>query len=57
MTSHLGVMILLAACLAVVFGVLLRDDGTEQWRLSMRIFVALVVGAYLLGWIMYFAFG
>jgi hypothetical protein len=57
MTSHLGVMILLAACLAVVFGVLLRDDGAGQWRLSMRIFVALVGGAYLLGWVMYFAFG
>jgi len=57
MTSHLGVMILLAACLAVVFGVLLRDEGADQGRLSVRIFVALVGGAYLLGWIMSFAFG
>lgn len=57
MTSHLGVMILLGACLAVVFGVLLRDEGADQWRLSVRIFVALVGGAYLLGWIMSFAFG
>ena len=57
MTSHLGVMVLLAACLAVVFGVLLRDDPQRQWRLSSRIFVALVGGAYLLGWIMYIVFG
>jgi hypothetical protein len=57
MTSHLGVMILLAACLAVVFGVLLRDDGAQQWRLAVRIFVALAGGAYLLGWVMYFTFG
>ena len=57
MTSHLGVMILLAACLAVVFGVLLRDDGRQQWQLAVRIFVSLTGGAYLLGWVMYFAFG
>ena len=57
MTSHLGVMILLAACVAAVFGVLLRDEGRQQWRLAVRIFVALAGGAYLVGWVMYFAFG
>ena len=57
MTSHLGVMILLAVCLATVFGVLLRDDGRQQWQLAVRIFVALTGGAYLVGWVMYFAFG
>jgi hypothetical protein len=49
-------MILLAACLAAVFGVLLRDDGRQQWKLAVRIFAALAGGAYLLGWIMYLAF-
>jgi hypothetical protein len=57
MTSHLGVMILLAACLGAVFGMLLRDEWREQWRLGARIFAALTGGAYLLGWIMYLAFG
>lgn len=57
MTSHLGVMMLFAACVAVVFGTLLRDDVRSTVRLASRIFVALVGGAYVLGWIMYVAFG
>jgi undecaprenyl pyrophosphate phosphatase UppP len=56
MTSHLGIMVLFAACVAVVFGALLRDEPRDQLRLSTRIFGALVVGAYALGWIMYAAF-
>jgi hypothetical protein len=57
MTTHLGVMILFAACVSVVFGALLRDAPRDQWRLGGRIFTALVVGAYGLGWVMYFLFG
>ena len=56
MTTHLGVMILFAACVSTVFGVLLRDDLRDQVRFGGRIFAALVLGAYLLGWLMYFAF-
>ena len=56
MTSHLGVMILFAAAVAIVFGTLLRDDVRAQRRLATRIFLALVAGAFLLGWVMYFAF-
>ena len=56
MTSHLGIMVLFAACLSTVFGVLLRDRGSEQLRLGGRIFAGLVGGAYVLGWIMYWAF-
>jgi hypothetical protein len=56
MTSHLGVMALFAACVATVFGTLMRDDTSEQARLAGRIFAALVVGAYVLGWLMFFAF-
>lgn len=57
MTSHLGVMVLLAACLGAVFGMLLRDEWREQRRLAVQIFLALTGGAYVLGWVMYFAFG
>ena len=57
MTTHLGVLVLFAACVSVVFGTLLRDDLREAMRLGGRIFVALVLGAYVLGWIMYVAFG
>ena len=56
MTTHLGVMILFAACVSSVFGVLLRDAPRDQIRLGARIFVVLVTGAYALGWLMYFLF-
>jgi hypothetical protein len=57
MTSHLGFMALFAACVATVFGALLRDAPRDQVRMAARIFGALVVGAYALGWVMYVAFG
>ncbi len=57
MTTHLGVLILFAACVSAVFGTLLRDGVKEELRLAARIFTALVVGGYALGWIMYVAFG
>jgi hypothetical protein len=53
MTSHLGVMILFAALISAAFGALLRDDPREQFRFGGRIFVGLVLGAYVLGWVMY----
>ncbi len=55
MTSHLGVMILFAACVAIVFGSLLRETPRDEMRLAARIFVGLVGGAYVAGWIMYLA--
>jgi hypothetical protein len=56
MTSHLAIMALFAACVSIVFGTLLRDPPAEQLRLGGRIFGALVVGAYAVGWLMYLAF-
>jgi hypothetical protein len=56
MTSHLGVMLLFAGCVAVVFATLLREDAAEQRRVGGRIFAALVGGAFVLGWLMYLAF-
>jgi hypothetical protein len=56
MTSHLGVMVLFAACVSVVFGTLIRDAPRDQLRIAIRIFAALVVGALALGWLMYFLF-
>ena len=53
MTTHLGVMILFAACVSIVFAVLGRDDRGAQVRLASRIFAGLVVGAWAVGWIMY----
>ena len=56
MTSHLGVMILFAACVGTVFGVLQRDDPREQLRFGGKVFAVLVLGAYVLGWVMHVAF-
>jgi hypothetical protein len=55
-TSHLGLMVVFAACVAAVFGTLMREDSRDQVRLGVRIFGGLVLGAYALGWIMYWAF-
>lgn len=56
MTSHLGFMLLFAACVAAVFGALLRDDPREQLRLGGRVFALLVGAAWGLGWIMFAVF-
>jgi hypothetical protein len=57
MTTHLGVLILFAACVSMVFGTLLREGIRHELRLASRIFASLVGGAYVLGWILYFTFG
>jgi hypothetical protein len=56
MTSHLGVMILFAACVSIAFGTLMRETPRDEIRLAARIFLALVGGACLVGWIMFLAF-
>jgi hypothetical protein len=56
MTSHLGVMIFFALCVSVVFGTLMRDAPRDQLRFGSRVFLGLTLGAYALGWIMYWAF-
>jgi hypothetical protein len=56
MTSHLGVMMLFAAAVSIVFAALQRDEPREQARLAGRLFAALVVGAYVAGWAMHLVF-
>jgi hypothetical protein len=53
MTTHLGVMILFAACVSTVFATIARDEPREQARMGARIFVGLVASAYALGWLLY----
>jgi hypothetical protein len=52
-TSHLGVMLLFAACVSAVFGALGHDEWRAQGRLASRIFSGLVVGGWVVGWILY----
>jgi hypothetical protein len=56
MTSHLGVLILFAFAVSSVFGALLRDEAREQARVGARIFVGLVGGAFVAGWLMHLLF-
>lgn len=53
MTSHLGVLLLFAGCVAVVFALLVREDGNDQLVLGAKIFGGLVGGALVVGWVMY----
>lgn len=56
MTSHLGVMVLFAACVSTVFGTLLRDAPGDQLRFAGRLFGALVLGALAVGWLLFAIF-
>ena len=57
MTTHLAVMVLAAAALAVAFAVLQRDDRASAVRFGAKVFGALVAGALALGVIQYLFFG
>ena len=49
-------MCIFAACVAIVFGALLRDEPRAQVQLGLRLFGAMVLGAYAVGWLMFGAF-
>ena len=57
MTSHLGLMILFAAFVSPVFAALHRDEWVAAKRFAIRLFLALVGGAYIFSWLLYLAFG
>lgn len=52
--SHLGLMIVFALFVSVVFGTLMRDEPKEQLRFGAQLFAAFVGGGVALGWILYF---
>ena len=53
MTSHLGLMILFAIFVSVVFAALMRDDPREQLRFGGRLLAGFVGAALVLSWLMY----
>jgi hypothetical protein len=55
--THLTMMVIFAALVAAVFAALMRDDARGQIRTGGRIFGALVVGAWIAGWIMFGGLG
>ena len=52
--THLGLMTLYATLLGLFFALLWRRGRTARLRLFLQIFVGMVGGAILLGWLMYF---
>jgi hypothetical protein len=52
-TSHVGLMILFAFFVSVVFATLMRDEPREQLVLGARLFGGFVVGGIVVGWLLY----
>ena len=55
--THLGMLVIFAALVSIVFAVLARDDLRDQLRFGGRIFAAFVVGGWIAGWVMLGVFG
>ena len=53
MTSHLGLMVLFAVFVSVVFATLMRDEPGEQAKFALRLFVAFISAGILAGWVLY----
>jgi hypothetical protein len=52
-TTHLGLMILFAFFVSVVFATLMRDEPREQLLLSAKLFAGFVFGGVAIGWLLY----
>jgi hypothetical protein len=53
MATHLGLMILFAVFVSLIFAVLMRDEPQQQLRFGLRLFGGFVGAAILLAWLMY----
>jgi len=53
MTSHLGLLLLFAAFVSVIFAALMRDDPREQLRFGVRLLAGFVGAALVLSWLMF----
>lgn len=52
--SHLALMTVYALLVGAFFALLWRRGRKEQLRLFLQIFCGMMLGAILLGWLMYF---
>ena len=53
MTTHLGLMVLFALFVSIVFAALMRDEPREQVALGAKMFAGFVVGGVVIGWLLY----
>jgi hypothetical protein len=52
MTSHLGLMILFAFFVSLIFATIAKDTPAEQLKLGARMFGTFLGAAFALGWVM-----
>jgi undecaprenyl pyrophosphate phosphatase UppP len=51
--SHLVSMIIYAALVSVVLGVIRKEDAKSRFRYGLTLFLIMIVGAIVFGWFMY----
>jgi hypothetical protein len=50
--THLGTLIVFAALVSTVFATILRDDLRSRLRFGVKAFLAFVMSAVVVGWLM-----
>lgn len=53
MTSHLGLLLVFACFVSIVFAVLMRDHPRDQLRFGLRLLAGFIGAAIVLSWLMY----
>ena len=53
MTTHVGLMVVFAVFVSVVFATLMRDEPREQVRFGARLFAGFVGAGLVIGWLLY----
>ncbi|HEX6162072.1 MAG TPA: hypothetical protein VFZ31_01815 [Vicinamibacterales bacterium] len=52
MTSHLGLMLLFAFFVSLIFATIAKDRPREQAMLGAQMFAMFAAAAFVLGWVM-----
>ena len=53
MTTHVGLMVVFALMVSIVFATLMRDDPAQQLRFGARLFAGFVGAGLVIGWLLY----
>jgi hypothetical protein len=53
MTTHLGLLVLFAFFVSIVFATLMRDTPRDQALFGLRLFGGFIAAALVMGWLMY----
>ena len=53
MQSHVGLLVVFAFFVSLIFSLLTKDDPRDQVRFGGILFVGFLVTAVVLGWLMY----